>query len=93
MLMLLTATTLSQGSMAAQLKQTSSKLVLLRAADIGVLFARMSMDLAPRSMAAECGCVLSQALLASRRLQEALQAAVEVGSLSAVNSLSGDVMC
>lgn len=86
MLTRLRAATSSQASLAAQLSQASSKLVLLRAPDIAILFARMSLDLAPRSMAAECGTALSEALLASRRLEEALQAALQVCPISAVDS-------
>jgi hypothetical protein len=86
MLTRLRAATSSQTSLADQLEETSCKLVKLRAPDIGVLFARMSLDLAPRSQAAVCGIAFSQALLASRRLEEALQAALQVGTISAADS-------
>jgi hypothetical protein len=56
----------------------SSKLVKLHAPEIGTLFARIALDLGPDWMAAECGINLSQALVASRRLGEALKVALQV---------------
>jgi hypothetical protein len=56
----------------------SSKLVELHAPEIGTLFTRIALDLCPDWMAAECGINLSQALVASRRLEEALKVALQV---------------
>jgi hypothetical protein len=69
--------------MASQLSEISRKLVLLGTPDIGEMFARMSLDLAPRCMLAHCGSTLSRALVASRRLEEALEVAIQVGHMAA----------
>jgi hypothetical protein len=68
----------TQDGLIAGLLRNASKLVKLHAPAIGTLFARTALDLAPKRLAADCGVQLSQALVASRRLNEALATAVKV---------------